>query len=237
MKITLIIFLTVLFAENIIGYQNPDEFLFNQLINSNKDSLTLPVQLIYFYATVQPKNVLLKWGTATEVNNYGFEVERSYVSTENWQMVDFVLGSGTSNIPINYEYADTSVLMEGKVYYRLKQIDIVGGFVYSDTIDVTFPTFVNMEKSMVPNNFEVSNNYPNPFNPATKINISIPSELVIKISIYNSLGMLVKDFNPKEFLPGNYQLLFDFTGYSSGIYFVRFNSQKNIITKQITFTK
>ncbi len=201
------------------------------------DSLTLPVELIYFYASVQPESVLLKWGTATEVNNFGFEIERAYNTTANWETIDFVLGSGTSNIPINYEYPDTTVLRTGIVYYRLKQVDIIGDFEYSDTISVNFLSAIILERTDAPQEFLISNNFPNPFNPATKINFQIPIQQSLKINLYDINGKLVKEIAAQEFLPGSYQLFLDFTDYSSGIYFVRFEVQKNVVTKQITFVK
>lgn len=208
------------------------------ITSTNKaDSLTLPVQLIYFFASIQPESVLLKWGTATEVNNFGFEIERAYNTTSNWETIDFVLGNGTSNIPINYEYQDTSVLRTGIVYYRLKQVDVIGDFEYSDTINVNFISAITLENSDVPKQFLISNNFPNPFNPSTKMNFQIPVQQLMNINLYDINGKLVKQIAAQEFLPGNYQLILDFSDYSSGIYFVRFETQKNVITKQITFIK
>lgn len=85
--------------------------------------------------------------------------------------------------------------------------------------------------------FTISKSYPNTFNLLIKTYFWIPQQRLLRINLYDINSKLVKEIAAQEFLPGNYQLLFDFTGYSSGIYFVRFNSQKNIITKQITFTK
>lgn len=211
--------------------------LFRIISTTKTDSLTLPVELIYFYASVQPESVLLKWGTATEVNNFGFEIERAYNTTANWETIDFVLGSGTSNVPINYEYPDTTVLRTGIVYYRLRQVDIIGGFEYSDTVTVNFLSSITLENSDVPKQFLISNNFPNPFNPSTKINFQIPVQQLLKINLYDINGKLVKEIAAQEFLPGSYQLILDFANYSSGIYFVRFETQKNVITKRITFIK
>lgn len=209
------------------------------VINSTTktDSLTLPVELIYFYASVQPQSILLKWGTATEVNNFGFEIERAHDSFTNWETVDFVLGNGTSNIPINYEYQDTTVPRTGIVYYRLKQVDVIGSFEYSDTVTVNFLSSITLENPEAPQEFSISNNFPNPFNPSTKINFQIPIQQSLKISLYDINGKLVKEIAAQEFLPGSYQLFLDFTSYSSGIYFVRFETQKNVVTKKITFIK
>jgi hypothetical protein len=203
----------------------------------NADSLTLPVELIYFFASIQQKGVLLNWGTATEVNNFGFEIERAYSKTENWETVDFVLGSGTSNIPINYEYQDTTVLRNGIVYYRLKQVDIIGDFEYSDTISVDFLSSIILENPGTPQEFLISDNFPNPFNPSTKINFSFPVMQLVTISLYDINGKLVKELASGEFLPGSYSLSIDFSNYSSGIYFVRFQSNNFSVTRRLVYLK
>ena len=198
---------------------------------------TLPVELIYFYGLIESNGVLLKWGTATEVNNFGFEIERANSSMVSWETIDFVLGNGTSNIPIDYEYLDSTVISSGIVYYRLKQVDIIGSFEYSDTVEVNFASSITLESSNVPSQFSVSNNYPNPFNPATKINFELPFLQILKIDLFDIRGKLVKEIAAQEFLPGSYQLTLDFSAYSSGIYFVRFESQEDVFTKRIAFVK
>jgi hypothetical protein len=210
-------------------------FSFTINAQSKQDS-TLPVELIYFYSEMYEDSVLLKWGTATEVSNYGFDIERS-INNFNFQTIGFVEGSGNSNSPKHYTFADSLVEMTGIVYYRLKQIDFIGSFEYSDTVTVNFSSSITLESSNVPSQFNVSNNYPNPFNPVTKMNVELPSRQILKINLYDIGGKLVKEIISQEFLPGTYQLYIDFSAYSSGIYFVRFESQKNAVTKRIAFVK
>ena len=84
------------------------------------------------------RNVELNWITATEVNNYGFEVERKIlkqVQNDSWEKVAFVEGHGNSNSPKYYSYNDKSVETSGKYSYRLKQVDIDRTFEYSDVVD------------------------------------------------------------------------------------------------------
>jgi hypothetical protein len=132
-----------------------------------------PVELISFYATVRNSVVILDWKTATEVDNYGFEIERSLTpnpsqreGTSNWEKFGFVSGYGNSNSLKEYSFKD-SKLASGSYFYRLKQIDTDGSFSYSNVVNVTV--------DLTPTNFELSQNYPNPFNPSTKIRYAIPS--------------------------------------------------------------
>lgn len=241
MKISISVFIIIfVFSTKIFAQGNANILSNSSSVNHNitkRQFKTLPVELIYFYGLVESNGVLLKWGTATEVNNFGFEIERSNSSLSVWEMIDFVLGNGTSNVPIDYEYLDSTVNMSGIVFYRLKQVDIIGSFEYSDTVTVDFLSSITLESSNIPSQFSISNNYPNPFNPATKINFELPFQQALKINLFDVRGKLVKEIASQEFLPGVYQLYLDFSIYSSGIYFVRFESQNNVVTKRMTFVK
>lgn len=197
---------------------------------------TLPVELVYFFAESYEDSILLKFGTATEVSNYGFEIQRAQ-NNLIFNIIGFVEGNGNSNSPKHYTFADSLVEMTGIIYYRLKQIDFDGTSAYSDTVTVDFLSSITLESSNIPSQFSISNNYPNPFNPATKINFELPFQQALKINLFDVRGKLVKEIASQEFLPGIYQLYLDFSIYSSGIYFVRFESQNNVVTKRMTFVK
>ena len=119
----------------------------------------LPVELTIFSASVSEESVELKWETATEINNYGFEVQRKY-KNNSWEKIGFVSGNGNSNSPKFYSFSDKSLTENGTLNYRLKQIDIDGKYEYSDIVEVNFAN---------PLKFKLNQNYPNPFNPTTTI--------------------------------------------------------------------
>ena len=109
-----------------------DIFYSNGLVNS-----PLPVELSSFTATYIDKNINLNWRTETEVNNYGFEVERkvgnSSSSVSNpietdFEKIGFVNGNGNSNSPKEYSFIDSNPPDADKYLYRLKQIDNDGKF-------------------------------------------------------------------------------------------------------------
>ncbi|MBK9737111.1 MAG: hypothetical protein IPO92_20020 [Saprospiraceae bacterium] len=128
----------------------------------------IPVELTSFTATTLYNNtVQLKWITATSLNNYGFEVERSEkqdIKGENWEKVGFIESQGNSTAPVEYIYTDISIHNSSVIKYRLKVIDMDGSFTYSDFVEV----------KTIPINFELAQNYPNPFNPSTKISWQSP---------------------------------------------------------------
>ncbi len=178
---------------------------------------TMPVELIYFNYQLTGLAVLLSWGTATEVNNYGFNVERN--SGSLWQTITFVMGSGTSNSPKYYSFYDTTVA-SGKTYlYRLKQIDNDGSYKYSDTLVVSIISGIKKNKNIPPLNFSVSQNFPNPFNPVTNIKLELPQSAEIIFRVYNIAGQLVFEDHYANVLPGSYTISFDGSGLSSGVYY------------------
>ncbi len=66
----------------------------------------LPVELTFFNASTVENRVTLKWNTATEENNYGFDIERK--GAHNWSTVGFVEGHGTTSAPQTYTYTDNA---------------------------------------------------------------------------------------------------------------------------------
>jgi hypothetical protein len=185
---------------------------------ANVDGTNLPVELTSFTANLAGGGVLLKWTTATEVNNYGFEVEERVSGI--WNKIGFVQGHGNSNSPKEYSFYDNSVALS----YRLKQIDTDGGFEYSDVVDVN-----NLSKE-----FSLDQNYPNPFNPSTFINFSLPENGLVILKVYDVLGREVATLINQEMVADYHTVEFDASQLTSGIYFYRiqvnnFTSVKKMI--------
>ena len=96
----------------------------------------VPVELVSFTAYVKNNTVQLNWRTATEVNNYGFKMERR-INEGEWNSITFIEGHGNSTSPKEYSYSDKDLFVAGSRFqYRLKQIDSDGSFEYSDIVEV-----------------------------------------------------------------------------------------------------
>ena len=186
----------------------------------------LPVELTSFSASSIGKNIKLSWNTATEVNNYGFEIERSVVKGE-WNKIGFVNGNGNSNSPKNYSFVDDKV-SSGKYSYRLKQIDNDGQFEYSKTIEID----VNGVKK-----FELAQNYPNPFNPTTTIQFQLPQTGWVKLTLYNILGQEIKTLVNEVKEAGTHTVNFDASELNSGVYIYRIESGSYTQTQKMTLIK
>jgi hypothetical protein len=193
----------------------------------------LPVELTSFSASAQNKTVNLTWKTATEVNNFGFEVERvkdfgdkvSMVSV--WQKVGFVYGAGNSNSPKEYSFTDKSAV-SGKYLYRLKQLDNDGQYTYSKEVQVDLGT---------PTAFALEQNYPNPFNPSTSIQYSVVGSQYVSLKVFNVLGKEVAVLVNEKQEPGTYTVEFSTANLASGTYIYRMQAGEFVQTKKMVILK
>ncbi len=196
---------------------------------------SLPVELTSFSANVIGNRINLKWQTATEVNNYGFEIERKNAGNNDWVKIGFVEGNGNSNSPKEYTFTDNSV-NSGNYFYRLKQIDIDGSFEYSQAVEVSLG---------LPSEFSLSQNYPNPFNPTTTIKYSIPtsetlhatSQQLVQLKIYDILGREIATLVNKKQAPGNYEVRWNAENLPSGFYFYKLQTGEFTQTRKMILLK
>ncbi|MDH3269303.1 MAG: YCF48-related protein, partial [Ignavibacteria bacterium] len=168
----------------------------------------IPVELTSFTAIAQSNYVELNWTTATEINNLGFEIERSEDNV-SFNKIGFVPGFGTTTEPKSYSYSDQSVY-SGTFYYRLKQVDYDGSFEYSAVVEVELGVL---------NSYILEQNYPNPFNPSTKIRYSVPNTSQVIIKIYDVLSKEIETLVNEEKQTGTYKLTWNAANIPSGVYF------------------
>jgi len=188
--------------------------------------LIIPVELTSFTASVNEGNVVLNWSTATETNNHLFEIERKAVTSE-YITIGYVEGAGTTTEPQNYSYADNEV-ETGTYTYRLKQVDFDGTFTYSNEVevDVTAPLSFNLDQ-----------NYPNPFNPTTNINYSIQEAGNIILAVYNTVGEKVAVLVNGYSEAGHFEVSFDASNLTSGVYLYKLQSANSVQTKKMMLLK
>ena len=98
-------------------------------------------------------------------------------------------------------------------------------------------TGIESDNSSLPVDYTLSQNYPNPFNPTTKINFSLPEASNVKLSIYNILGQEVQTLVNEQLSAGNYNVDFNASNLSSGIYFYSLKAGSNVVTKKMTLLK
>ena len=193
--------------------------------------LPLPVELTSFTANVNNEgNVILIWSTATEINNQMFEIERR-LEDDQFVTMGYVNGHGTTTEPQDYSFIDNTV-ETGTYFYRLKQIDFLGTYEYSDEVEVEVEVEVNG-----PLTFSLEQNYPNPFNPSTNINYSVPETGSIKLSIYSVIGEQVAVLVDEIVQAGFNEVTFDASNLPSGAYFYRLQTGSFVETKKMMLLK
>lgn len=189
-------------------------------------SSALPVQLTAFNATAKQWSIELKWSTATEVNSAYFILERS-TDAENWNEIARLASSGNSNAQKNYGYADNK-LPVGKYFYRLKSVDNDGSYEYSKMINA---------EVLIPQELKISESFPNPFNPETRIKFEMPNKEKVRLSVFNQLGEEVAVLVDKVCNAGIFETSWNAQGMPSGIYYMRIMVGKESVTRKLLLLK
>ncbi len=185
-----------------------DQTIYAPVIENSTLDIPLPVELTSFTAKVSGSAIQLSWETKTEINNYGFDVERAWSSSNQeklWQKIGFVNGNGNSNSPKQYSFVDNNPTGGNVFVYRLKQIDTDGKYEYSDEVEV----------ELLPSQYELCQNYPNPFNPTTSINFSLPKPSHVSIKVFDILGRFLIELTNAEYDAGYHKVEFDAGNYPS----------------------
>jgi hypothetical protein len=190
--------------------------------NITAASQPVPVELTSFTAQTQAQSVILNWVTATELNNHGFEIQRKVIDGD-FAKVGFVKGEGTTTNQKEYLYVDKN-LIDGKYFYRLKQLDFGGIYDYSQTIEVNVRTL---------DNFILEQNYPNPFNPSTKIKFNIPLTEKVRFEVFNTVGNKVATLLNELKEAGSYEVQFEADNLASGVYFYKISAGNFVQTKKM----
>ncbi len=189
---------------------------------------SIPVELVSFTAELIDDNVSLKWITATETNNSGFEIQRKF-DKKDWEIIRFVEGHGTTTEIQEYLYKDDIGNNNfNSVLYRLKQIDFDGSYEYSNEVFV---------ENIAPQDFALYQNYPNPFNPVTTIKYNLPLKSQVALIIYNSLGEAIRQLVNEEIEPGYHNVEFDASNLPSGVYFYQLKAGSFVETKKMILLK
>ncbi|MFZ4796506.1 MAG: T9SS type A sorting domain-containing protein [Bacteroidia bacterium] len=190
---------------------------------------TLPVKWIRFNGALANKITNLNWATSSEINNKGFEVERSFNGTD-FKNIGFVNGNGNSNAVNNYLFNDnlSNITIESTIYYRLKQVDFDGNFEYSNTIAVKVDNANEFGDDVT-----IS---PNPFNNQIQLNFNSENNSTINLVLVDALGREVYNKSLPTVNGTNNLTIDDIADLKAGIYFAHLESN-GIVTKTVKMLK
>ena len=172
--------------------------------NVTNSSSPLPVELGSFNGVAHKNFNRLLWTTFSEVNNSGFDIEKS-VDGIHFIKIGFIKGAGTSTSQHDYEFDDFD-LTAGVLFYRLKQIDFNGMFSYSEAIKIK--RTANLSDSFLI--------YPNPANDFITVESAEKEDALTKIKMTDTRGQVVYT---KE-LQQEQNTRIDISDFAEGIYFL-----------------
>ncbi|MER3523592.1 MAG: hypothetical protein C4326_05860 [Ignavibacteria bacterium] len=205
------------------------------------DSNGLPITLAALSARRNPNGagVLLEWQTISEVNNYGFFVQRRRDDAQQWMELpgSFVPGHGTTTEPQFYSYVDTTLTQTGVHHYRLRQQDLDGTSHFTPSISSEITWLTAVEEG-APRAFQLLQNYPNPLNPTTTIRFSVENTAATTIEVYNLLGEKVATLFDGVAEAGTfYRVSVDASSWASGMYMYRLQSGNHRAVKKLVLMK
>lgn len=196
-------------------------------IGFNQDN-ALPVEMMYIEAeAISNSYIQVRWGTAVEINNKGFEVERSS-DGKKWSTIGWVDGHGYSTMQLDYEYNDKTAEPNIRYYYRLKQIDFNTAFKYTGVVT-----------AMLTGNdvFEITDFAPNPTASGTYLQITSSTDMEVRINVYNLLGQRAMELSYEVTKGINNRIDFDFRKLPAGTYTAVVETQKGNYSKKIVIAR
>jgi hypothetical protein len=206
--------LTALTGYTFDVYEYNGKYMHNSFAGAiSSATTTTPVKLVSLKASKVNEGVLVSWTTASELNNRGFNVERS-IDGKTFEYVGFVKGAGNSSVTNNYTLEDVDAFTKAgvnKLYYRLKQMDNDGKFEYSQVVTVENDN--NLSTEIV--------TYPNPFSDKLSIAIKGVKAGNANIQVMDISGRLIMSFD-RAIEDGSQTITLEgLSGLSQGVYFVR----------------
>jgi hypothetical protein len=181
----------------------------------------LPVQLTSLKATTTSSANTITWTTATELNNRGFELQRS-TNDGQYETIAFINGVGNSNEANQYSFNDIEIDPAKSYCYRLKQVDFDGTSEYSKIVCVAARKLNSVHIATQPNPF------------SNTLNISIVAEMegAAMVEVLDIIGKVILVKNA-AIHAGNNNVMFETDNLKNGIYFVRIKQQNEVITKRV----
>ena len=197
-----------------IGVSGSDVETFERLVNIQSGAI-LPVEMTSFTASVVGSGVQLRWHTASETNNAGFEVQHAVGDSTSggaWEKLGFVDGAGSTQEPQTYRFR-TEALQPGTHRFRLKQVDLDGTAHLSDVVTVER----RMEAAL-----RLTPPSPNPVRQTATLRFGAQNAQSATVAVYDLLGRKISTLYDGALADGQMRSVrLDARRLPSGVYFVR----------------
>lgn len=222
-----------------INYTNAPRSAQANYVVTNQDlgDVSLPVQMTNFTAQATSREgVTLSWATESETNSAGFHIWRGESENAiNTRVTSALIPShGNSSSRNDYTFTDRNA--HGKTFwYKIEEVSLTG--------QSQFLGPINVEAALpLPEQFSVSRNYPNPFNPETTVHYELPEDGVVSVRVFDLMGREVKMLADGYMTAGRYDAKWDGTNHfgnavSSGMYFVRVQAGEFSAVRKMTLMR
>lgn len=186
--------------------------------------VVLPVELISFTARTKEEGILLNWQTAVELNNQGFELQRTTFAapTDKWETIAWIPGAGNSQEEKFYRWLDTEIKSGIVYYYRLQQFDFDNSYTYSQVVSATIPQS-NIELTL----------RPNPAKDVISMRLFSSSPIDFELKLYTPSGQYIKSINWSD--SEGYELTV--SDLPAGLYFIVGRINDQLYTQKLIIQK
>ncbi len=184
------------------------------------NNLVIPVEMVDFKATPLKSKIQLNWQTATELNNAGFDIQRSTDPLSNFTKIGFVKGQGNASKLVDYQFFDENVRLGTTYYYRLRQMDLDGKEMFSKI------EAANLDKDGV---WDIAIE-PNPAESILNIEVLGKAQQTIRLDMFSMEGKLILS---KKLAAENAKTTIDLTPLSSGIYMLKCYTETSYFVKKV----
>jgi surface protein len=196
------------------------EFVFASATNP------LPVELASFTASTSGESVDLRWSTASETNNAGFDVERS-TDGETFTAIGFEPGVGTTEEAQSYRFVDRDAPFATTLFYRLRQVDTDGTFEYSPVVEV----------EVTPSAVALLPVVPNPVSASARLRYELPEATAVRLQVFDLLGRRVATLADGEKPAGRHEVTWTGSRLAPGTYFVRLQAGSTAQTQMLRLVR
>ncbi len=174
-------------------------------------------------------DILVEWSGSERAETYNLQL------AEDEDFEELVIDE-TDIVDTEFK---ASELSSGTTYFwRVEAINEVGGSGWSESLSLSTKDLVSVDgEGEVPDEFALGDNYPNPFNPDTRIRYDLPEQANVRLEVYNILGEHVRTLVDQSQQAGRYEITFDASNLSSGTYIYRIEAGNFVETKQMMFVK
>ena len=175
-------------------------------------------------------NPLLDWDSSIYAESYRVQVATDSVFTSS-------VYDSSGIIITEFQIPNNGLNINTTYYWRVNASNVTGTSPWSLIFHFTTGVTNITHNNEVPKEFKLYNSYPNPFNPSTKIKFDIPKSSYVKLIVYDVLGREIKTLVNEKLIAGRYEVSWDGSGYTSGVYIYKLVAGDFVNVKKMVLLK